>query len=117
MAQKLVWPARRTACEHGSFIGEGAGLDMILFPGPIAFRLLPESLRVGDIVVFDGDVVHRGIEYDHENVSVHAPCISGCGRRDACCEKYLVVQGVRRVVRYDRLGSFMLVREGVGLKY
>ena len=57
---------------------------MALFPGPIAFRLLPESLRVGDIVVFDGDVVHRGIEYDHENVSVHA---------------YLDVAGVMRVRR------------------
>jgi hypothetical protein len=83
---KSTWPSNLSRLPRTAWVvtEAGAGLDMALFPGPIAFRLLPESLRVGDIVVFDGDVVHRGIEYDHENVSAHA---------------YLDVAGVMRVRR------------------
>ena len=37
----------------------------------LIFSLLAESLQVGDIIIFDGDVFHRGCQYDGTCVALH----------------------------------------------
>lgn len=72
-------------------------------PGAIAIFLSADQLRVGDIVIFDSDVPHRGTAYLHGS--------------NVCMHMYLDVREVRRVRNPRAEGSFTLVRQAVGFKY
>ena len=51
----------------------GASLDIGLVPSYVACTLAAASLGVGDVVLFDGDVPHRGVAYSSRSVvSMHA---------------------------------------------
>ena len=56
----------------------------------VVLTLNAESLAVGDILIFDGDVVHRGCAYRTTIVAAHI---------------YLDVEGVQRV-QPNEVGSF-----------
>lgn len=52
---------------------EGApGIDFGMLPSGLQFTLDSSSLRVGDIVLFDGWVPHRGPATDGSCVGLHA---------------------------------------------
>jgi hypothetical protein len=82
---------------------QGSALEVGVMPSAIALMLSSDQLQVGDIVLFDGDVPHRGVAFpDASNVSMHM---------------YLDVPGVKRVRNLNRDGSFSIVKPHVGFKY
>ena len=82
---------------------KGAALEVGLMPSAIALMLSPAQLHVGDIVLFDGDVPHRGVAFpDAPNVSLHV---------------YLDVPGVERVRNPNYKGSFSMIEPHVGFEY
>ena len=82
---------------------EGASLELGVMPSAIAFTLSPDQLQVGDVVLFDGDVPHRGVAFpSYSNVCMHM---------------YLDVLGIKRVRNPRSNGSFSLLRTEVGFKH
>ena len=78
----------------------GNELEFGLMSSMVAVRLLAAELNVGDIIIFDGDVPHRGTEfYKKSRVAMHV---------------YMDVPGVQRETDPNAQGSFKVVQ---GFRY
>ena len=69
MKRALEDPNASRAREHWPVLQEGAELDVVCMGLSL---LVGRGLRAGDIVVFDGHVVHRGKSYGLRHVGMHA---------------------------------------------
>ena len=78
---------------------KGAKLTLGLLPSKVTVELRAESLHVGDIVLFDGDVPHAGCAYLRRHVGMHI---------------YLDVPAIYRHPDPDKASSFHLVDEFQG---
>ena len=68
---------------------KGNALDMLV--GGVVIHITDTFLQVGDVLLFDGDVIHRGIAYQKSCIGWHA---------------YVDVAGVKRTRNALALGSF-----------
>ena len=74
---------------------KGAKLVLGMIPSGLTMEIMADRLRVGDIVLIDGDVPHAGSAYHVANIGLHV---------------YLDVPGVARVRDPHALRSFHVVK-------